>query len=255
MMILGQKDGKMLLGMLTMSRDESKHYRKDYGNGFLLEVDKVPKKIQDKLAIGGYGCQVEEYFYSNTAGATAGKWFKNIADRIKFKLRNDNILEELNRETEFTKGIELIATALERDRDSLKFWFSSNTYNYFPEGHREKNRIECILELKIYKDDFVSCPHLFENDSNYEQYKKFFLGRDIAIIKFDFEFPVEYKSANHEGLAKLEKLFRRKNEYTISDIEKLLEGSVNHKWYFSTDENTTFYGNDGFYDKLRNSNK
>lgn len=245
MKILDRKDEKILLGKLTMSR------HRDEEQGFLLEVNEneVPKKIREslKVALGGSGSTTvvdRRYFLSNTSGEICHKFFKQVANRIKFHLKNDNILEELNGETDFIKGIDLITEALDRNRDSLKFIFDYWIKNYYQEENsRERNHINCKLRLEIYEDDFINYPHIFENDPNFEKYKKFFKGRDTAIITFDFDFPIEYKCEHHEGLEKLKELFKNEN-YTIADIEKNIKGSDNHKWYFSTDQNTTFYGND-----------
>lgn len=235
-----KKDEKILLLNLNYSLYER--------NGFLEEIDMkdIPPKIQEKLKVtGGAGTAYKEYFKSNTAGETAGKYFVQIADRIKFELKNVEILKGINNEISFEKGIEIIIKALERENLNFKlsYYFNDN-YKDDP----EKNHINYVFKLIVDKTDYIHLNHPFEDCEDFEEYKKFFFGRDKALIDFSLDVPCEYNVfekilKNPEKTNKLEKM--TKKDFTINDIEVFLKQfkAQNMKWYFAMHENKTFYGN------------
>lgn len=230
-----EKDGKMLVLKLS-------HSRHDNQNGFFKEIspNDIPKSIlEDRLSIvGGAGTVWENYWRSNTAGETLGKYFIHVADRIKFVPKNIHRLELVNDANDFITGINIITDALEKNKDDLRFQFDYWDYSCYEDD--DKNYIECELRLIFDKDDYIHLNHPFEEDEKFPEYKEFFFGRDKAILNFYFQFPCKL-----DGYKKLDNFIKLMgSNYSIEDIQNFLNPLTDkQRWYFSMDENLTFYGN------------
>lgn len=232
-----ERNSKMLVLKLE-------HSREDNQNGFFEEINPqdIPKSIlTNKLSItGGAGTVWENFWKSNTAGETFGKYFIHIANRIKFVPKNILKLEKLNNINDFNTGVETITDALERDKNTLEFSFDFWTYDFYEDIY--ENYIKCSLSLLFREEDFVHLDHLLAEEKDFAEYKKFFFGRDKAFLSFDFQFPCNKNIKKHEKLDNFIKLMD--SNYSIESIQDSLKDAKKQRWYFTLDEDLTFYGND-----------
>ena len=168
-----------------------------------------------------------DLFRSNTYGLTSGKYFKKIADRVKFRVKNHDELEKLNNVTDLTEGINILENNL---RNDLEFRIG--------ECVNMKDAIHFDFDLVFNNNDYAVLKHELESHENFKKFKEYFIGRDTTTISFRLEI-------DKKDIEIVTNLNKKRGEFTKSEIKKFIMSVsiLKQYWYFSIDENRYFYGN------------
>ena len=175
------------------------------------------------------GVVYKNWFRSNTAGVTWGKYFKEVADRVRFSIKNKEEISKINSIKSFEEGVNILENNLRKD---LLFKFDYSFY----EGIDEY--IDCSLRMINEKEDYIVLPHKLEKLAFFNELVDFTFGKDVTNIVFFFKIDKKYIEEI--------KLIYTERKHLPNDvlIEKLTKLPItSSRWRFSIGERTYFDGN------------